>query len=65
MGILETITADTQRWSHANGELTTRIADYLAAENREDVGRVHVLQAEEIVAMVRESDRELREGAPS
>lgn len=38
-------------------ELVTEIAEYLAAENREDVSRVHLGQADEILAMVRERDR--------
>lgn len=54
--------AAQQRAARADAELTTQIADYLAAENREEVCRVHVLQAEEIIAMVRESDRELSTG---
>lgn len=58
----DTIRADVQRQSRADAALTTSIADYLAVENREDVCRAHVIQAEEIIAMVRESDRDMRNG---
>ncbi|WP_240233576.1 hypothetical protein [Devosia lacusdianchii] len=37
--------------------LTTEIAEYLAAEADDDMCRLYVIRAEEILAMVRESDR--------
>lgn len=58
----QSVIAQVRSESRAHHALTARIADYLAAENREDACRVHVLQAEEIIAMVRESDRDLSKG---
>ena len=58
----QAVIAQVRSESRAHHALTARIADYLAAENREDVCRVHLNQAEEIIAMVRESDRELSKG---
>lgn len=62
MGIVTTIRTEIARQSRVDAALTTSIADYLAVENREDVCRAHVIQAEEIIAMVRESDRDMRNG---
>ena len=63
MNIMTAIRADVQRQSRADCALVTQIAERLADENREDVCQSHVNLAEEFMAMVRESDRELRKGA--
>lgn len=57
MSIISSIAADVQRQSRADRELTTQIAEYLAVEARDDMSRLYVNQAEEILAMVREADR--------
>lgn len=54
----QTIIAQVRRESRADAELSTRIADYLAAEIGEDPSHWHRVRADEIIAMVRESDHE-------